>query len=166
MEPEFLHSVGIAVATFACLEAFLTIAFFVTKHQSQDFSSYPETALEIYEANFSSKIDKLFAKLSSRIKNPVFQQFIDLNEEFYKERHAQNFIVHGICLLGDKEVSYLCKMIDNAGRTIRNEVDQDVVIGEAIRAENLMIKLKSLLMGEKLYSALGSRKNMGSESIY
>lgn len=121
MEPEFLHSIGIAVATFACLEAFLTIAFFVTKHQSQDFASYPESALEIYEANFSSKIDKLFAQLSSRIKNPISQQFIDLKEEFHKARHARNFLVHGVWLPGDKEGSYRCKMIDNAGRTIRNE---------------------------------------------
>ena len=106
LEPEFLHSLGIAVATFAHLEIMLVRAFFAAKHQSQDYASYPDSAIEIYEADFSSKIDRVFKELNSKIKDPKSQGVTDLKDEFHKARQARNFIVHGIWRQGDKEGSY------------------------------------------------------------
>ncbi len=157
LEPEFLHSLGIAVVTFAHLERVLMLAFFAAKHQSQEYASYPDSVMEIYEADFSSKIDKVFKELDSKIKDPKSQSITDLKDEFHKARQARNFIVHGVWRQGDKEGSYPCSMIDRAGRTVLNEADRDVILGEATRAEHLMIKLKSLLVAEGLYPAVGPK---------
>ena len=157
LEPEFLHSLGIAVATFAHLEAVLIRAFFAAKHQSQDYASYPDSAVEIYETDFSSKIDKVFKELNSKIKDPKSQVIIDLKDEFHKARQARNFIVHGVWRQGDRKGSYRCSMIDRAGRTVLNEADRDVFLCEATRAEHLMIKLKSLLIAEGLFPAIGPK---------
>lgn len=157
LEPEFLHSLGIAVATFARLEAVLMHAFFAAKHRSQDYALYPGSVMEIYEADFSSKINKVFKELNSKIKDPKSQDIIDLKDEFHKARQARNFIVHGVWQRGDKEGSYRCLMIDSAGRRVTNEADRDVILGEATRAEHLMIKLKSLLVVERLYPAVGPK---------
>ncbi len=157
LEPEFLHSLGIAVVTFAHLERVLMLAFFAAKHQSQEYASYPDSVMEIYEADFSSKIDKVFKELDSKIKDPKSQSITDLKDEFHKARQARNFIVHGVWKQGDREGSYRCLMMDRAGRTVLNEVAQDVILGEATRAEHLMIKLKSLLVAEGLYPAVGPK---------
>jgi hypothetical protein len=103
LEPEFLHSLGVAVATFAHLEAMLMNAFFAAKHQSQDYAAYPESVMEVYEAHFSSKIDKVFAALGARTKVPEAQGVTDLKAEFHETRKARNFIVHGVWRPGDKE---------------------------------------------------------------
>lgn len=157
LEPEFLHSLGIAVATFALLERVLMLAFFAAKHQSQDYASYPDSVKEIYEADFSSKIDKVFKELNSKIKDPKSQGVTDLKDQFHKARQTRNFIVHGVWRQGDKKGSYRCSMIDRAGRTVRNEADLDVILDEATRAEHLMIELKSLLVVEGLYPAVGPK---------
>lgn len=157
LEPEFLHSLGIAVATFAYLEEVLKHAFFAAKHQSQDYASYPESAIEIHEADFSSKTDKVFKALSAKIEDAEAAGMPALQEEFHKSRQARNFIVHGVWLRGKKDGFYRCSMIDRAGRTVLNEADRDVILSEATRAEHLMIKLKTLLVAEGLYPAVGPK---------
>ena len=157
LEPEFLHSLGIAVATFGHLESVLMNAFFAAKHQSQDYASYPDSVTEIYEANFSSKIDIVFKELDPMVNDPESQGITDLKDEFHKARQARNFIVHGVWRQGDKEGSYRCLMVDRSGHTVLNEADRDVILGEATRAEHLMIRLKSLLVAEGLYPAGGPK---------
>ena len=153
--PEFLHALGIAVATFANVEAVLMAAFFRARHQSQDYASYPDSAKEIYEANFSKKINKAFKEFRSKFKNPYSEGVADLQTEFHDARIARNFIVHGVWLQGQDAGSYRCSMIDIGGRRVLNEVSRDVILGEANRAEHLMIQLKSLLIAEGLYPAVG-----------
>lgn len=145
------------MATFVHLEAILCSAFFAAKHQSQDYASYPDSAIEIHEANFSTKIDKVFKELSSHFNDPKSQGLVDLQEEFHKARKARNFIVHGVWKKGEKEGFYRCVMIDKAGRQVVNEVDQDIIRNEAIRAEQLMIRLKSFLIDNGLYPKVGPK---------
>jgi hypothetical protein len=157
LEPEFLHSLGIAVAIFAHLEAVLTNVFFAAKHQSQDYASFPDSAMEIYEAHFSPKIDKVFEQISLKVKDPKSQTITELKCEFHKARQARNFIVHGVWRQGNQKGFYRCLMIDRAGRKVLNQVDRNVILDEVTRAEHLMIRLKSLLIAEGLYLAVGPK---------
>jgi len=157
LDPEFLHSIGIAVATFGHLEGILCNAFFAAKHQSQDYASYPDSAIEIHDTNFSSKIDKVFKELNAHFNDPKSQGLIDLQDEFHKARQARNFLVHGIWKKGAKEGSYRCVMMDRSGQQVVNEVDRNVILSEATRAEHLMIQLKSLLIAKGLYPKGGPK---------
>jgi hypothetical protein len=153
--PKFLHALGIAVATFAQLESVLTVAFFVARHKTQDYALFPKSLLEIHDANFSTKIDKLFSELRLTVENFEDRGFQDLQDDFHKARQARNFVVHGVWLRGSSEDSYKCSMIDNKGRTVQNEVNIDTILGEATRANRLMIELKSLLVSEGFYPSIG-----------
>jgi hypothetical protein len=163
LDPEFLHSLGIATATFAYVESMLMQAFFVARHQTQDYSLHPDSVVEIHKSNFSEKIDKVFSELRKKVKDFETSGFPELQEDFHKARKARNFIVHGVWLAGSYPSFYKCSMIDSAGRTIKSEIDLKIILSEATRAEHLMISLKSLLVSEGLYPAVGPK--LGPEAI-
>ena len=54
-------------------------------------------------------------------------------------------------------------MIDRAGRRVQHEVNKDILLSEATRANHLMIELKTLLVAEGLYPPVGPRIGMSKD---
>lgn len=161
LSPEFLHALGIAVATFSRLEGLLQHAIIAARHGDAntvvEYSEHPETALEVYEATFSKKIDKLFVELIKRIDNLEARGYLGIKDDLHLARQARNFVVHGVWMRGSAEGQYQCSMVDVQGRTIKHDVDANILLSEATRAEHLMIEIKSLLVAERIYPANGPR---------
>lgn len=155
IEPEFLHALGIAVATFARLEAALTNAYFAAEHGTRDYADFPASAMKIYEADFSTRIDLTFKAIRKKVRGFKRRGFEDLQAEFHEARIARNFVVHGAWLTGTSVGSYVCSMMDAAGRRVKHEVNAAILLGEAQRADHLLIQLKTLLVSEELYPAVG-----------
>ena len=157
LEPEFLHALGIAVATFALVETLLKKVFFHARHGHMDFGNNPQTVLEINDCNFAIRIDKLFKELRGKVHG-FSERGIDLlQEDFHKIRVVRNLVIHGTWKQTDKHGFYECNSLDEKGRRISEPVSKEMLLGAASTAENLMVELKSLLVAEGLFPPIGPR---------
>ena len=157
LEPEFLHALGIAVATFALVETLLKNAFFHARHGHMDFEMSPLTVLEISDCNFAVRIDKLFKELRGKVEDFAKKGLDLLQEDFHKIRVVRNLVVHGMWKKTNKAGFYKCSSMDEKGRSISQPVSKEMLLGAASTADNLMVELKSLLVAEGLYPPIGPR---------
>lgn len=161
LDPEFLHALGIAVATFAVVEVLLKNVYFRAKHGHDDYAKETATVLEIQDCKFNERIDKVFAVLRRKVQDFDGRGFNLLQQDFHRVRIVRNFVVHGTWKKSGQDGFYKLLHIDDAGRVMTDLISKEHLLSTAAHADNLMVELKSLLVAEGLMPPTGPRIEAG-----